>query len=221
MSRRILIGIAGGSGSGKTLVARTIVSDLGSDRVVIIDQDSYYKNLEDIPLRDREARNFDHPEAFDNELLLLHVRELLAGRPVEQPIYDYAQHRRLAETRKVGDHLVFVLEGILIFVDPAMRALMDIKLFIDTDADERFIRRLRRDLVERGRSVDSIIRQYEESVRPMHQQFVEPSKRYADVIIPEGGHNAVAIDLVKTKIRDLLRERGVETSSSGRNPVPR
>ncbi len=213
MSRRILIGIAGGSGSGKTLVARTIVSDLGSDRVVIIDQDSYYRNLEDIPFRDREVRNFDHPDAFDNELLLHHVRELLAGRPVAQPIYDYAQHRRLAETRRVGDHLVFVLEGILIFVDPALRDLMDIKLFIDADPDVRFIRRLRRDLVERGRSVDSIIRQYEESVRPMHQQFVEPSKRYADVIIPEGGHNAVAIDLVKTKIRELLRERGVD-------PVP-
>ena len=213
MSRRILIGIAGGSGSGKTLVARTIVSDLGSDRVVIIDQDSYYKNLEDIPFRDREVRNFDHPDAFDNELLLHHVRELLAGRPVAQPIYDYAQHRRLSETRRVGDHLVFVLEGILIFVDPALRGLMDIKLFIDADPDVRFIRRLRRDLVERGRSVDSIIRQYEESVRPMHQQFVEPCKRYADVIIPEGGHNAVAIDLVKTKIRELLRERGVD-------PVP-
>ena len=210
MSRRILIGIAGGSGSGKTLVARTIVSDLGSDRVVIIDQDSYYRNLEDIPFRDRDARNFDHPDAFDNALMLHHVRELLAGRPVAQPIYDYTQHRRLAETRTVGDHLVFVLEGILIFVDPELRALMDIKLFIDADPDVRFIRRLRRDLVERGRSVDSIIRQYEESVRPMHQQFVEPSKRHADVIIPEGGHNAVAIDLVKTKIRALLRERGVE-----------
>jgi len=213
MSRRILIGIAGGSGSGKTLVARTIVSELGSDRVVIIDQDSYYKNLEDIPYRDREVRNFDHPDAFDNELMLRHVRELLAGRPVEQPIYDYTQHRRLAETRRVGDHLVIVLEGILIFVDPALRDLMDIKLFIDADPDVRFIRRLRRDLVERGREVDSIIRQYEESVRPMHQQFVEPSKRHADVIIPEGGHNAVAIDLVKTKIRALLRERGVD-------PVP-
>ena len=177
MSRRILIGIAGGSGSGKTLVARTIVSDLGSDRVVIIDQDSYYRNLEDIPFRDREVRNFDHPDAFDNELLLRHVGELLAGRPVAQPIYDYAQHRRLAETRRVGDHLVFVLEGILIFVDPALRELMDIKLFIDADPDVRFIRRLRRDLVERGRSVDSIIRQYEESVRPMHQQFFEPSKQ--------------------------------------------
>ena len=213
MSRRILIGIAGGSGSGKTLVARTIVNDLGSDRVVIIDQDSYYKNLEDIPFRDREVRNFDHPDAFDNELMLHHVRELLAGRPVAQPIYDYSQHRRLEETRRVGDHLIFVLEGILIFVDPALRDLMDIKLFIDADPDVRFIRRLRRDLVERGRSVDSIIRQYEESVRPMHEQFVEPSKRHADVIIPEGGHNRVAIDLVKTKIRELLRERGVD-------PVP-
>jgi len=215
MSRRILIGIAGGSGSGKTLVARTIVSDLGSDRVVIIDQDSYYRNLEDIPFRDRDARNFDHPDAFDNALMLHHVRELLAGRPVAQPIYDYAQHRRLAETRTVGDHVVFVLEGILIFVDPELRALMDIKLFIDADPDVRCIRRMRRDLAERGRSVDSIVRQYEESLRPMHQQFVEPSKRHADVIIPEGGHNTVAIDLVQTKIRDLLRELGVDPGTAG------
>ena len=210
MSRRILIGIAGGSGSGKTLVARTIVRELGSDRVVIIDQDSYYKDLEAIPLRDREGRNFDHPDAFDSELMRRHIRELLAGRPVEQPIYDYAEHRRLEETRHIGEHLVIVLEGILIFVDPELRSLMDIKLFIDADPDVRFIRRLRRDLVERGRSVDSIIRQYEESVRPMHMQFVEPSKRYADLIVPEGGHNQVAIDLVKSKIRELLRERGVE-----------
>ena len=208
MSRRILIGIAGGSGSGKTLVARNIVRDLGSDRVVIIDQDSYYKNLEDIPARDREVRNFDHPDAFDNELLKRHIADLLQGRAIEQPIYDYSEHRRLAESRHIGDHLVVVLEGILIYVDPELRAMMDIKLFVDADADVRFIRRLRRDLVERGRSVDSIIRQYEESVRPMHMQFVEPSKRYADLIIPEGGHNRVAIDLVKTKISELLRERG-------------
>jgi uridine kinase len=211
MSRRILIGIAGGSGSGKTLVARTIVRELGSDRVVIIDQDSYYKNLEDIPLSDREVRNFDHPDAFDDALLLQHVRDLLEGRSVEQPIYDYAEHRRLAETRHIGDHLIIVLEGILIFHDPELRGLMDIKLFIDADPDVRFIRRLRRDIIERGRSVDSVIRQYEESVRPMHLQFVDPSKRWADVIIPEGGHNKVAIDLVKTKIRSLLREAGVET----------
>jgi len=213
MAGRLLIGIAGGSGSGKTLVARTILRELGSDRVVVIDQDSYYRNLEDIPLRDRETRNFDHPDAFDNDLLTQHVRELLEGHSVAQPIYDYAQHRRLDETRTVGDHLVIVLEGILIFVDPELRDLMDIKLFVDADPDVRFIRRLRRDLVERGRSVDSVIRQYEESVRPMHVQFVEPSKRFADVIIPQGGHNKVAIDLVKTKIRELLRERGV-------TPVP-
>src|SRR5881396_1446026 len=210
MVRRILIGIAGGSGSGKTLVARTIVRELGSDRVVVIDQDSYYRNLEDVPHNDRDARNFDHPDAFDNELLKRHIRDLLEGRTIEQPIYDYAEHRRQRETRTIGEHLVIVLEGILIFVDPELRGLMDIKLFIDADPDVRFIRRLRRDLTERGRSVDSIVRQYEEVVRPMHQQFVEPSKRYADVIIPEGGHNAVAIDLVKTKIRALLRERGVE-----------
>ncbi len=210
LAPRILIGIAGGSGSGKTLVARTIVRELGSNRVVIIDQDSYYKDIEDIPFRDREARNFDHPDAFDNELLKHHIRELLAGRSIEGPIYDYTEHRRLGETRRIGEHLIVVLEGILIFVDPELRAMMDIKLFIDADPDVRFIRRLRRDLVERGRSVDSIVRQYEESVRPMHLQFVDPSKRHADVIIPEGGHNAVAIDLVKTKIRELLRERGVE-----------
>ena len=214
-TRRILIGIAGGSGSGKTLVARNIVRELGSDRVVIIDQDSYYKNLDDIPFRDREARNFDHPDAFDNELLKQHIRELLAGREIEQPIYDYGEHRRLDETRTIGDHLVIVLEGILIFVDPELRELMDIKLFIDADPDVRFIRRLRRDIVERGRSVDSVVRQYLESVRPMHLQFVDPAKRFADVIIPEGGHNKVAIDLVKTKIRELLRERGVETLPVG------
>ena len=210
MSRRILIGIAGGSGSGNTLVARNIVRDLGSDRVVIIDQDSYYKNLEDVPFRDREARNFDHPDAFDQDLLRHHVRELLEGRAIEQPIYDYAEHRRLAETRTVGEHIVIVLEGILIFTDPELRAMMDIKLYVDADPDVRFIRRLRRDLMERGRSVDSIVRQYEESVRPMHLQFVEPAKRWADLIVPEGGHNRVAVDLLKTKIRELLRERGVE-----------
>jgi len=213
MSGRILIGIAGGSGSGKTLVARTIVRELGSRRVVVIDQDSYYKNLEEIPFRDREARNFDHPDAFDHDLLGQHLRELLDGHAIEQPVYDYTKHERSTETRRISDHLVVVLEGILIFHDPELRALMDIKLFVDADSDVRLIRRLRRDLLERGRSVDSILRQYEDSVRPMHLQFVEPSKRFADVIIPGGGHNKVAIDLVKTKIRDLLRERGVDATA--------
>jgi uridine kinase len=213
MPRRILIGIAGGSGSGKTVVARTIVRELGSKRVVIIDQDSYYKDLEQVPFRDREARNFDHPDSFDNELMLKHLRELLEGHAIEQPVYDYTQHRRTTETRRISDHLVIVLEGILIFHDPELRALMDIKLYVDADSDVRLIRRLRRDLTERGRSVDAILRQYEDSVRPMHLQFVEPSKRFADVIIPGGGHNKVAIDLVKTKIRELLRERGVDVQA--------
>lgn len=215
MTRRVLIGIAGGSGSGKTLVARNLLRELGSDRVVVIDQDSYYRNLEDIPLRDRDTRNFDHPDAFDNALLKQHLRELLEGRPVDQPIYDYTQHRRLAATRRISDHLIVVLEGILIFADPELREMMDIKLFVDADPDVRFIRRLRRDLVERGRSVDSIVRQYEESVRPMYLQFVDPSKRHADLIIPEGGHNRVAIDLMRSKIRELLRERGVEAIGVG------
>ena len=213
MSRRILIGIAGGSGSGKTLVARTIVRELGSKRVVIIDQDSYYKDLDEVPFRDREARNFDHPDAFDADLLRAHLRELLEGNAIEQPIYDYTHHRRSKDTRRISDHLVVVLEGILIFHDPELRALMDIKLFVDADSDVRLMRRLRRDLIGRGRSVDSILKQYEESVRPMHLQFVEPSKRFADVIIPGGGHNKVAIDLVKTKIRELLRERGVDATA--------
>jgi len=214
MSGRILIGIAGGSGSGKTLVARTIVRELGSRRVVIIDQDSYYKDLEQVPFRDREARNFDHPDAFDADLLRQHMRELLDGHSIEQPVYDYTQHRRTTETRRISDHVVVVLEGILIFHDPELRALMDIKLYVDADSDVRLIRRLRRDLIERGRSVDSILRQYEDSVRPMHLQFVEPLKRFADVIIPGGGHNKVAIDLVKTKIKELLRERGVDVAAA-------
>jgi uridine kinase len=207
-SKRILIGIAGGSGSGKTLVAKTIYRELGSDKVVIVDQDSYYKDLDHVPLGDRDLRNFDHPDAFDNELLKGHMRELLAGRPIEQPVYDYVRHARLRETRPIGDHLVIVLEGILIFYDPELRDLMDIKVYIDADADVRFIRRLGRDIHERGRSVEAVIRQYQATVRPMHEQFIEPSKRYAHIIIPEGGHNKVAIDLLKVKIKDLLRERG-------------
>lgn len=207
MSKRILIGIAGGSGSGKTLVARTIVRDLGSSRVAIVDQDSYYRDLDDIPLADRDLRNFDHPDAFDSDLLKRHIKDLLEGRTIQQPIYDYTRHARLKETHEVGDHAVIVLEGILIFVDEELRDLMDIKLFIDADADVRLVRRIERDVKERGRAIETILRQYQATVRPMHLQFVEPSKRYADLIVPEGGHNRVAIDLMKVKIKDLLRER--------------
>jgi len=207
MSKNILIGIAGGSGSGKTLVARTIVRDLGSTRVAIVDQDSYYRDLDDIPIADRDLRNFDHPDAFDNELLKQHLRQLMAGESIEQPIYDYTRHARLKETKTVGDHVVIVLEGILIIVDEELRDMMDIKLFIDADPDIRLVRRIERDVRERGRAIETILRQYQMTVRPMHLQFVEPSKRYADLIVPEGGHNRVAIDLMKVKIKDLLRER--------------
>jgi len=207
MSKRILIGIAGGSGSGKTLVARTIIRDLGSSRVAIVDQDSYYRDLDDIPMAERDLRNFDHPDAFDNELLRSHVRDLLDGRMIEQPIYDYTRHARLKESKTIGDHAVIVLEGILIFTDPELRDLMDIKLFIDADPDVRLLRRIERDIKERGRSIETILRQYQATVRPMHLQFVEPSKRHADLIVPEGGHNRVAIDLMKVKIKDLLSER--------------
>jgi len=208
MSKRILIGIAGGSGSGKTLVARTLVRDLGSSRVAIVDQDSYYRDFDDIPVAERDLRNFDHPDAFDNALLKEHIRGLLDDKTVQQPIYDYTRHARLKETRPVGDHVVIVLEGILIFVDEELRDMMDIKVFIDADPDVRLIRRIERDIKERGRAIESILRQYQATVRPMHLQFVEPSKRYADLIVPEGGHNRVAIDLMKVKIKDLLRERG-------------
>ena len=204
MNRGILIGIAGGSGSGKTLVAETVYNELGSDKVAIIKQDSYYKDLRPLPYEERCKQNFDHPDAFDIILLQDHLKKLIRGEEIEEPIYDFTQHCRKQETKKVGPHLVTVLEGILILDDPGLRALMDIKVFIDTDPDVRLIRRLRRDISERGRTLESVIEQYEKSVRPMHLQFVEPSKRHADIIIPEGGHNVVAIDLLKTKIRSLL-----------------
>jgi uridine kinase len=202
--RGILIGIAGGSGSGKTLVAQTIFEELGSDQVVILKQDFYYKDLSEIPLSDRQLRNFDHPDAFDMELLRAQVKSLLEGGSADVPVYDYKTHMRTTETRRVGPHAIVVLEGILVLLDPGLRTWMDIKCFIDTDPDVRLLRRLKRDILERGRSVESVLHQYELTVRPMHLQFIEPSKRYADVIIPEGGFNLVAIDLLKTKIRSIL-----------------
>ncbi|HEY7729199.1 MAG TPA: uridine kinase [Candidatus Eisenbacteria bacterium] len=207
MQRRgILIGIAGGTGAGKTLVAQSIAQDLGSEHVLIVEQDSYYKDLQHIPLGERENRNFDHPDAFDRELLRSHMETLLSGREIDVPIYDMRSHTRLAEPRRVLPRRIVILDGLLILDDPALRQRMDIKIYVDADPDVRFIRRLKRDLTERGRTVDQIIRQYESTVRPMHLQFVEPSKRYADLIVPEGGYNFVAIDLLKTKIRALLAE---------------
>ena len=207
MQRRgILIGIAGGTGAGKTLVAQSIAQDLGSEHVAILEQDSYYKDLQHIPLGERENRNFDHPDAFDRELLRSQMEKLLNGVEVDVPLYDMRSHTRLTEARRVKPRRVVILDGLLILDDPALRQMMDIKIYVDADPDVRFIRRLKRDITERGRTVDQTIRQYESTVRPMHLQFVEPSKRYADLIIPEGGYNFVAIDLLKTKIRSLLTE---------------
>ncbi len=206
LRRGILIGIAGGTGAGKTLVAQSIAEDLGSESVLLIEQDSYYKDLQHIPLGERENRNFDHPDAFDRDLLRQHLEKLLAGQDIDMPSYDMRTHTRVGQPMRVKGRPIMLLDGLLVLDDPSLRHLMDIKIYVDADPDIRFIRRLKRDLTERGRTLDQVIRQYESSVRPMHLQFVEPSKRYADLVIPEGGYNLVAIDLMKTKVRSLLAE---------------
>ncbi len=200
----IIIGIGGGTGSGKTTVAREVRKHFPEESVVILHHDSYYVDRSDLPPASRENINYDHPDSFDNELLLFHLNELRGGRPVEKPIYDFETHTRRKETITVRPARIILLEGILVLAEDALRESMDIKLYVDTDADERFIRRLRRDIADRGRTVDQVIEQYLKTVRPMHLQFVETSKRYADVIIPEGGQNRVAVDLIVTKARDIL-----------------
>lgn len=209
MKKGILIGISGASGSGKTLVTKKIYEKLGSEKVVIIQEDSYYKDLSHIPFNERTGKNFDHPDAFDHLLLIEQVTDLLSGRTILQPVYDYTTHRRKDKLVTLGPHDVIFLEGILVLTEPKLRELMDIKVFVDTDPDICFIRRLRRDLAERGRDVNSVINQYTETVRPMYFQFIEPSKRYADIIIPEGGMNIVAIDILTAKIRSMLTDMGV------------
>ena len=200
----LIIGISGGTGSGKTTVANGILDKVKACEVVFIQQDSYYRNLKDMPLDFRQVANFDHPDAIDNDLLVNHVRKLRAGEPVELPIYDFRTHTRSNETLPVEPKPIVIVEGILIFADPRLLEQLDVKVFVDTPDDIRFIRRLRRDVAERGRTVESVIEQYLATVRPMHIQFIEPSKRYADVIIPEGGHNLVSIDLISGKIRERL-----------------
>ncbi|HKS08569.1 MAG TPA: uridine kinase [Pyrinomonadaceae bacterium] len=200
----LIIGICGGTGSGKTTVANRILESVSASEVVFIQQDSYYRNLTDLPLDYRHIANFDHPDALDNDLLVNHVRRLKAGEAVELPVYDFKAHTRMNEHRHVDPQPIVIVEGILIFADPRLLEQMDIKVFVDTPDDIRFIRRLRRDLAERGRTIESVIEQYIATVRPMHMQFVEPSKRHADVIIPEGGHNLVSIDLLSGKIRERL-----------------
>jgi uridine kinase len=200
----MIIGICGGTGSGKTTVANRILESVNASDVVFIQQDSYYRNIKDLPLDYRQLANFDHPDALDNDLLVNHLRKLRAGEAIDLPIYDFKTDTRLSETFSIEPRPIVILEGILIFAEPRLLEQMDIKVFVDTPDDIRFIRRLRRDIAERGRTVESVIEQYLATVRPMHMQFVEPSKRYADVIIPEGGHNLVSIDLLSGKIRERL-----------------
>jgi uridine kinase len=200
----MIIGICGGTGSGKTTVANSILESVNASEVAFIQQDSYYRNLKDLPLDYRNVANFDHPDALDNDLLVHHIRKLKAGGSVELPIYDFKTHTRLNEIILIEPKPIVIVEGILIYTDARLLEQMDIKVFVDTPDDIRFIRRLKRDIAERGRTVDSVIEQYLATVRPMHMQFVEPSKRYADVIIPEGGHNLVSIDLISGKIRERL-----------------
>ena len=201
----ILIGIAGGSGSGKTTLADSLVSFFGEDEVSILRHDSYYKRHDDMTYEERTRLNYDHPDAFDTELLCGHIRALKAGHPIEMPVYDYSVHNRSDRTTTVLPNPVIILEGIMIFAEPVLLSLMDFKIFVDTDADERILRRITRDVNERGRSLDSVIRQYRETVKPMHEQFVEPSKRKADIIIPEGARNNAAIQVILELIRSRLR----------------
>ncbi len=201
----LVIGIAGGSGSGKTTVANVILQRVGADRIAYLPHDAYYRDLSDLPYAQRVLVNFDHPNSLENELLVQHVIQLKNNEPIRLPVYDFTTHTRTDRTIFVEPQRVILVEGILIFGEPELRKLFDVKIFVDTDADLRFIRRLQRDITERGRTTETVIRQYLSTVRPMHLEFVEPSKRYADVIIPEGGLNTVAMDMVTARIEALLQ----------------
>lgn len=201
----LVIGIAGGSGSGKTTVAQTILQRVGPDRISFLQHDSYYKDIGGLPPTQRAEINFDHPNSLETDLLIQHLASLRHGEPVEIPIYDFSTDSRTAKTHTVQARNVILVEGILIFTEAALRALCDVKIFVDTDSDLRFIRRLERDIAERGRTTESVIKRYLATVRPMHLEFVEPSKRYADVIIPEGGYNTAALDMVVARIEALLK----------------
>jgi uridine kinase len=201
----LVIGIAGGSGSGKTTVAQEILKRVGVTRIAYLQQDSYYKDLTGLDRAQRDEVNFDHPNSLETELMIQHIASLRDLKPIQVPIYDFATDSRTGEAFTVEPRNVILVEGILIFVDPDLRKIFDVRIFVDTDSDVRFIRRLTRDITERGRSTESVIHQYQTTVRPMHLEFVEPSKRYADVIIPEGGHNVAALDMVVARIETLLK----------------
>ena len=200
----IIIGITGASGSGKTLIASNLLKDFGQNEVTVVKEDNYYKDLVNMPIAVRDQMNFDHPDALDHNLLKVHLERLIAGETVHVPQYDYSTHTRKKDTQEITHHKLIVLEGILLFTDPALRQLMDIKIFVDTPLDICLSRRIQRDIIERGRTIESVLEQYEKTVRPMYLQFIEPSKRYADIIIPHGGKNIIAIDIIKTKMNSLL-----------------
>lgn len=203
----LVIGVAGGTGAGKTTVARAIIEAVGYDRIAVLPEDAYYREYAQRSEEERTAINWDHPDAIEVDLLLEHVQRLMRGEAVMRPIYDFASYARSAEAVRIEPKPVLLVEGILIFVDARLRALFDVKVYVDTDADLRFIRRLMRDMAERGRTVESVVTQYLKTVRPMHLAFVEPAKRYADVIVPEGGENHVAIDLLRSAIMHATRDR--------------
>lgn len=200
----LVIGVAGGSGSGKTTVVREIIRNIGRSHVTVIHHDSYYRDVKDLPLEERVKINYDHPDSLETTLLIHHLRQLQAGESVEVPVYDFTAHLRAEETERMEPRKVVIVDGLLILWDRELRDMMNIKVFVDTDADLRFIRRLSRDIQERGRTAESVIEQYLRTVRPMHLEFVEPSKRYADIIIPQGGHNLVGVDMLLTKIRSVV-----------------
>lgn len=204
MNKPILIGITGGSGSGKSTIANEIFESFGGEKIVMMQQDAYYKDQSHLTMEERVKTNYDHPRAFDNTLFVEHLEALSGGETIEKPIYDFTVHNRAKETVTVHSREIIIVEGILILEDERIRNLLDIKVYVDTDADVRIIRRLLRDMEERGRTVDSVVNQYLTVVRPMHFQFTEPTKRFADIIIPEGGHNKVAIDILVTKMKDIL-----------------
>lgn len=203
--RAIIIGIAGASASGKTLLAKTLVKEIGSQEVVVIPQDSYYKDQSHLTFEERTKTNYDHPNSLDIELMQSQVEKMLNREPVDTPIYDHSQHTRSTETRHIGPQRIIIMEGILLFVEQQLRDLMDIRIFMDTPLDICLIRRLRRDVQARGRTVESVLDQYQATVRPMYLQFIEPSKKHADIIVPRGGENRIAIDMIKAKMNEMLR----------------